>query len=144
MTDKTKRFSLGIFLAGVALGRDRAKDSSVTVRVCYAPARTVAFPRMIPNMTSDAIVATWAASALRVRYHLDARLNGMRLESLRIGLCEEDQPDEEFVSLYEASQMPRRTGSDEHLPVEWQCDELIARLVRERRNPISLQSLDVV
>lgn len=94
-------------------------------------------------MTSENIVAFWAASALRARHHIDAWLQGMRLESLRIGLCEDDEPDEEFVSLYEASQLPRRTGSDEPLPLEWQCDELIARLVREGKNPVTLQPLEV-
>lgn len=139
MTDKKKRLSLDTVLAGVALTRGAAKDYSVTVRACYAPPNSCALPRRDPKISSASIAAPWAASVLRMKHHVEAWSKGLRLESLRIGLCDDTQLDEAFVSLYEASQLPRRTGSsDERLPLEWQCDELIARLVREGKNPITL------
>lgn len=49
MTDKKKRFNLSVFLAGVALGGNRAKNHAVTVRACYAPPNTCALPRRNPE-----------------------------------------------------------------------------------------------
>ncbi len=125
------RFSLSIVLAGVALGEGLRSDSPVSIRTTFAGRNTEGFPRKNPRIRSSYIAVPLAASLLRLISQMEARWMGQELESLRIGLCTEDAGDEAFVSLYERSQLPRRWRSNESLPEEWQCDELVARLVRE-------------
>lgn len=134
--DKTKtRFSLSLVLGGLALGQGLRSESPVTVRSTFAPKSTAVLPRRNPKIYSSDIVMPWAAAMLRFMNRMEAWRSGQELESLRIGLCDENADDESFVSLYERSQLPRRWQSDESLPLEWQCDELIVRLVREGKNP---------
>lgn len=136
MTKTKTQFSLSLALAGLALGQGFRSESPVTVRSIFTSNNTTTLPRRNRKISSPNIVMPWAASILRFINRLKAWWSGQELESLRIGLCGENEDDESFVSLYERSQMPRRWNSDESLPLEWQCDELIARLVREGRNPL--------
>ncbi len=118
--------------------------TSLTVRSTLAGANTEVFPRRNPKTFQSQDVVPWAASLLCLIYRAGAWLRGWELESLRIGLCEENADDEALVSLFERSQMPRRWRSGDSLPIEWQCDELIARLVREGKNPLTRQAFDAV
>lgn len=135
MSNIKAKFSLSLFLGGLALGQGLRSISPVTVRSIYAPKNSQALPRRNPTIVSSKIVMPWAASILRFINHMKAWWKGEELVSLRIGLCDANTDDESFVSLYERSQLPRRWQSDERLPLEWQCDELIARSVREGKSP---------
>lgn len=135
MDKKQKRFSVSLVLGSLALGQGLRSKGPVTVRSVFADRNTAALPRRNPKIYSSDIMRPWAASMLRFIQRVEARLSGQELESLRIGLCDANANDEEFVSFYERSQLPLRWQSNEALPLKWQCDELIARLVREGKNP---------
>lgn len=135
MTNTKTQFSLSLFLGGLALGQGLRNKSPVTVRSIFARKNSQALPRRNPTIVSSKIAIPLAASILRFINRMEAWWRGEELVSLRIGLCDENADDAFFVSLYERSQLPRRWQSNERLPLEWQCDELIARLVREGKNP---------
>ena len=136
MAKSQKNFSISLLLASIALGEGFRSESPITVRSSLAAKNTVGLPRRNPKIYSPKIVVPWAASVLLFITRLEGFLTGYELEYLRIGLCDEAADDELFVSLYERSQLPKRWNSDDSLPIEWRCDELVARLVREGSNPV--------
>lgn len=135
MSNTKAQFSLSLLLGGLVLGQGLRTETPVTVRSIFAPKNSQALLRRNPIIVSSKIMMPWAASILRFINHTKAWWRGEDLVSLRIGLCDENADDESFVSLYERSQLPCRWQSHERLPLEWQCDELIARLVREGKSP---------
>ena len=103
MNNTKTQFSLSLFLGGLALGQGLRSESPVTVRSIFARKNSQALPRRNPTIVSSKVVMPWAASILLFISRMEAWGRREELESLRIGLCDENADDEFFVSLYERS-----------------------------------------
>jgi hypothetical protein len=136
----TSARKLGIFTS--ALLGNIHPVLTVSIRTCFAGPNTCSSPRQNPYVTIGYIDTQLPVYILRLWYLASAWLQGKRLEFLRIGICDIYAPDEEFVSIYEASDMPFRSDdASKLLPLDWYSDEIIARGVRHGINPWNLKPL---